>query len=112
MRLSVTTDAAPIRVTGDGVAMVGDTRVPLATLVHEFRAGATPEQIVDDFDTLDLADVYAAIAYYLRHQAEVDAYLREQDELAAEVRARHLRRFPQTGLRERLTQRLVGRSDR
>ena len=33
------------------------------------------------------ADVYATIAYYLRHTAETDAYLTEQERKSAEVRA-------------------------
>lgn len=48
----------------------------LDTVVAAFEQGATPEEIGLRYDTLDLADVYAAIAYYLRHRDEVGAYLR------------------------------------
>jgi uncharacterized protein (DUF433 family) len=37
--------------------------VLLELVVREFRRGATPEQIVQAYDTLDLRDVYAVLAY-------------------------------------------------
>lgn len=54
---------------------VGNTGVTLETVVWTFHAGASPEDIVDQFPSLDLADVYEVIAYYLRHREEVDCYL-------------------------------------
>lgn len=95
-------EAVPLTRTPEGVIRVGDTRVPFDTVVYAFRDGATAETIVDRFPTLTLADVYAAIAYYLRHTAEVDAYLAEQERKAAEVRVENERRFPPDGVRARL----------
>jgi hypothetical protein len=46
--------------------------------------------------------VRAAIAYYPRHRAEVDAYLANQRPLADEVRREVEAWFPQAGLRARL----------
>ena len=40
----------------------------------------TPEEIVQSYDTLQLEEVYAVIAYYLANRSEVDVYLREQEE--------------------------------
>ena len=37
----------------------------------------TPKQIVEQLDSLTLADVYGALAYYHRHKDELDAYLQE-----------------------------------
>jgi hypothetical protein len=37
---------------------------------------------------LDLADVYAVIAYYLRHRDEVRAYLKRREEEAEALRAK------------------------
>ncbi len=37
--------------------------------------GQPPEQIVQAYDVLKLADVYAVIADYLALRAEIDAYL-------------------------------------
>ena len=52
--------------------------------------------------SLDLADVYAVIAYYLRRRADVDAYLEARRSQIAEVRAENERRFDPHGIRDRL----------
>ena len=102
MSLPLETPPLPLTADDDGVIRVGGTRVPLATVITAFHQGATPEEIVDGFDSLELADVYAVIAYYLRHETEVDAYLAEQRERAAAIRREVEARFPQEGLRRRL----------
>ena len=55
------------------------TRVSLDSVVYAFLNGVSPESIVDSFPVLTLEQVYGAITYYLAHQAEVDAYLRQGD---------------------------------
>jgi uncharacterized protein (DUF433 family) len=64
---------------------VGETRVLLELVLRAFQDGATPETIVQRYSTLKLADVYAVIAYYLRHREEVDGYLAQREQLAEEV---------------------------
>jgi uncharacterized protein (DUF433 family) len=86
----------------DGVIRVGGTRIPLERVIFEWRAGASPEGIVESFPVLDLADVYATIAHYLRHRDEVDAYIERADQEAENVRAEVEKRFPSKDLRERL----------
>jgi hypothetical protein len=49
--------------------------VTLDTLVTAYEQGASPEEIVSRYTTLELADVYAIITYYLRHREEVEEYL-------------------------------------
>jgi len=63
------------------------TRVSLDSVVHEFLDGESPEGIVEHYPRLALDQVYGAIAFYLSHQAEVDAYLKEQDALWNQGRA-------------------------
>jgi uncharacterized protein (DUF433 family) len=77
--------AIPIREDDSGALRVGETRVLLELVVDAFEDGATPETIVQRYETLDLADVYAVLGYYLRHREEVTDYLRRRDEKAAEV---------------------------
>ena len=102
MSLSLQTKPVPLTTDDHGVMRVRDTRVSLDTVIFAFKQGATPEEIVADYSTLDLSDVYAVIAYYLQNQAEVEEYLQrrqvERDEMRREMEAR----FPQAGLRERL----------
>jgi hypothetical protein len=57
-------------------------------VIYAYKSGESPEQIVEDFDTLKLADVYSVIGYYPRHQSEVDAYLREAEAEAEAIRRR------------------------
>src|SRR5437879_2771123 len=40
---------------------VGQTRVPLDTVVYAFNQGASPEEIVMSYPTLELGDVYAIV---------------------------------------------------
>jgi uncharacterized protein (DUF433 family) len=61
----------------DGAYRITDTRVSLDSVVYAFLDGMSPESIVDSFPVLTLEQVYGAIAYYLAHQAEVDAYLQQ-----------------------------------
>jgi uncharacterized protein (DUF433 family) len=67
------------------VAIAG-TRVSVDSVVHAFWRGSTPEQIVQDYEALSLAQVYGVIHYYLTHRAEVDAYLKKQDRLDKKLR--------------------------
>jgi uncharacterized protein (DUF433 family) len=76
----------PLRADAGGALRVGDSRVTLGVLIHEYEDGADPEGIVHAYPALRLADVYAVIAYYLRHRDEVSAYLRRREAEAAELR--------------------------
>ena len=67
-----------------GAIRVGKTRVLLELVIEAYVDGATPETIVQWFESLRLADVYTVISYYLNHEEEVKEYLRQRDELAAE----------------------------
>lgn len=86
MPLSIRTDPAPLRVDEHGVIRVGKSQVLLDIVIREHNNGANAEGIVRGYPTLDLADVYATIAYYLRHREEVDAYLQARRKEAEELR--------------------------
>ena len=55
-------------------------------IVHAFEDGATPEGIVQSYDTLQLADVYAVLTWYLRHKTDVEDYLHKRAEEAEAIR--------------------------
>lgn len=86
----------------DGTIRVGGTRVTLDTLVAAFKQGASAEEIVLQYPTLHLADVYAVISYYLRETAEVEAYLKQQAAEALEIKKQVEARFDPAGIRDRL----------
>ena len=77
----------PLRVDDGGAVRVGTGRVTLDLVVEQYENGMLPEDMVRAYDTLNLADVHATIAYYLRHQDEVRAYLKRRAEQAETLRA-------------------------
>ncbi len=58
---------------------VAGTRSSLDSIVYAFRNGLPPESIVQSFPLLTLEQVYGAMAYYLAHRAEIDAYLAAEE---------------------------------
>jgi len=97
-----TTERVPVQTDADGVVRVGGTRVTLDTLIAAFDAGATAEEMAQQYPSVALADIYSVIAYYLRHQSEVRAYLTRRQREAAELREENGRRFDPSGVRDRL----------
>jgi uncharacterized protein (DUF433 family) len=81
-------EAPPLREDAAGALRVGESRVLLELVIRAFQDGATPETIVQRYSTLALPDVYAVIAYYLRHRSEVEAYLARREQKAEEGRQR------------------------
>ena len=68
-----------------GKIRVKGTRILLELVIHAFNQGESPEEIVDSYPTLRLADLYAVLAYYLNHRAEVDGYVRQADAAAERI---------------------------
>jgi len=99
---SLTADVLPLATDADGVVRVGKTRVSLDIVIAAFSEGATAEEIVQRYSSLDLADVYQVISYYLRRRPEVEAYLREREAQADAVRAQNEALFDPHGVRDRL----------
>lgn len=81
-------DPLPLREEPTGVLRVGKSRVLLELVIRAFQDGVPAEAIVQRYSTLALADVYAVIAFYLRHRPEVEAYLARRERKAEEVRQR------------------------
>jgi len=103
MTVSLAAEAPPIRREISGTLCVGNTRIALEHIVDDFKGGATPEQIVEEYESLTLADVYAVITHYLRHRDEVEDYLAERERIAAAAEARSAgRNADLAGLRARL----------
>jgi uncharacterized protein (DUF433 family) len=102
MTLSIPDTPVPLRVDPQGTIRVGQTRVTLDAVVAAFTAGATAEEIAQRYPTLDLGDIYAVLAYYLHHRAEVETYLAQQRRQADQVRHEQEGRCDPTGVRERL----------
>ncbi|MEG4483459.1 DUF433 domain-containing protein [Microcoleus sp. D2_18a_B4] len=110
MTLVVVAEPAPLQTNADGVVRVGKTRVTLDTVIAVFKQGSTAEEIVYRYPSLRLADVYAAIAFYLNHQQEVETYLQQRQQQAQEIRKMNEARFDPQGLRDRLLARKAEKS--
>ncbi len=83
-----TTQELPLRLTEDGTIRIAASRVSLDSVVHHYKLGASAEQIAQKFPAIGLADVYAAIAYYLSHEETVEEYLRQQESEGDEAQKR------------------------
>ena len=105
--LQIAADPAPLETNDRGRIVVAGTDLPCEFFMGCYVRGDTPEEIVSGFPVLTLAKVYRLYAYYLEHQAEVDAWYaevrREEERMAAELE----KLFPTAALRKRAKQRLA-----
>ena len=74
---------------------IAGTGVTVRTLVRWYQLGLSPEEIAADYPHLELAQVYAALAYYHANRPQMDA------EMAAEEAESD--RFEQEWLRQHET---------
>jgi uncharacterized protein (DUF433 family) len=86
MNMPLQAISVPLFDDGQGGLRVTGTRVLLERIIYAFEDGATPEGIVQSYDTLRLPDVYAVLTWYLAHKAEVQEYLRKRAEQADATR--------------------------
>src|SRR5262249_1585444 len=102
--------AVPVREEPAGVLRVGKSRVLLELVLRAFKAGATPESIVQSYDTLNLADVYAIDAPYLATPEPFQEYLRRREEAGDQMRQKiEQAQGPQGNLRATLMARAKAR---
>lgn len=111
VELPLQAEFPPLHVDDGGVVRVGGGRISLDLVVEQYENGMTPEDMVRAYDTLDLADAHAAIAYYLRNRDAVRAYLKRRNEEAESLRAKIVDERPRVS-RETLTARRAGEADR
>jgi uncharacterized protein (DUF433 family) len=102
MALITASQPVPVQLDEYGTARVGGTRVTLDSVIAVFKQGATPEEIVSKFPTLNLPDVYLVVAYYLNYTADVEEYLTQQKEEGDRIQAEIERHMDPHGIRDRL----------
>lgn len=95
-------DAIPLSQDEKGVYRVGGSRVTLDLVVRAFNRGATPEEIAQDFPSLQLSDIYQVIGYYLKHGPELAGYFERRAREEHEMFEGHWEEWSPRGLRERL----------
>ncbi|MBD2160184.1 DUF433 domain-containing protein [Limnothrix sp. FACHB-708] len=102
MLIMPVTETVPLAIDATGVIRVGGTRVTLDTIILAFLEGNLAEEIQEQYPSLQLADIYSVLGYYLRHRSEVDDYLRSRSNLAVTVQQRIEATDNPVGLRDRL----------
>ncbi len=71
----------------DGGYYLAGTRIALDSIILAFKGGESPETILQSFPIAGpLVRVYGAIIFYLENTEKVEAYLRDQERLWAEVK--------------------------
>lgn len=95
-------EVIPVVMDAEGVLRVGNTRVTLDTLVAGFLAGATPEELAQQYPSVNLGDIYSVIGYYLRHAAELEEYFGRRQQETQQVREQNEVYFTSQGIRDRL----------
>jgi len=64
-------------------------RVQDVAIWHE-KLGMSPDEIVYQYPTITLADVYAALAYYWDHRDEIERAIVEEHAFVEELRRHHV----------------------
>ena len=95
----------PLSVDEDGVIRIGDSGVPLESVIVLFRDGATAEDIAEAFTSLDSADLHYVLGYSLPHRSEIDAYLSSRAAEQARIREEVESRFDVSDLKARIERR-------
>ena len=95
-------EVPPLQKDETGTIRVGGTRVTLETVVQAWQGGETEREIVEAYDVLTLAQVYAVISYSLNHPIEIRDYLGRQQRVAEEIQIKIESQFPPQALRVRL----------
>lgn len=103
-------EAIPLTQLEDGTLRITGTRIPVDTIIARYLVGDTPQEIVEGFPTVSLDTVYLLIAFYLRNQDSLDAYLHERraaaDKLREEIQARQMQDPQYRELRARIQSKL------
>ncbi len=71
-----------------GKPRIDGHRITVADVViwHE-RTGLSPDEIVYNYPSITISDVYAALAYYFENRERIDADIREGETLVDTLRA-------------------------
>lgn len=98
----------------DGEYYVTHTSVPVGVVIAAWKRNPTPEDILDQFPSLSLADVYGVVSYYLDHRPEMDAHFAQLAEEYERERLQEQAADPASyaGLRRRRDARRTRESER
>ena len=80
MDMDITCDEVrvPLRIGAGGVALVGETNVPLEAVINAFIEGERTSDIRAKYPSLHIGEIYLVIGYYLARRKEVEEYMRRR----------------------------------
>ena len=94
----------------DSVIRITGTRVPLETVIGALEEDLTPEQIVQQYPSISLGDVYRVREHYLNNWEEIKRYLDFRLSQAQQTKQSNEARWKPDGVRDRLLSRRGGPS--
>ena len=72
-----------------GRPRIAGTGITVRRIVGWYQMGESPDEIALDFPHLNLAQIYAALAYYHANRDEIDQDIAEEDAVADELERLH-----------------------
>ena len=63
-----------------GKATIDGHRIRVINIVYMHKWGYTPERMLEDCDSLNLAQIYAALSYYYENCKDMDKEIKEYEE--------------------------------
>ena len=74
-----------------GTPHIARTGVTVRTIVRWYQLGLSPEEIAADYPHLELAQVYAALAYYHANRQQMDAEMAAEEAESDQIEQNWLR---------------------
>ena len=68
-----------------GRARLAGKRIPVSSVYRWFLRGCDPEDILEKFDGVVLAEIYAAISYALANPKEIIAEIESEDRMSPQA---------------------------
>ena len=73
-----------------GSPHIAGTGVTVRTIARWYKLGMSPEEIASEISHLNLAQVYAALAYYHANQAEMEAEMAAEEAESDRIEREHV----------------------
>ena len=73
-----------------GTPHIAGTGVTVRTIVRWYKLGMSPEEIADQYPHLELAQVYAALAYYHANREEMESHMAAEEADSDRIEQDHL----------------------
>ncbi|MGL4608731.1 MAG: DUF433 domain-containing protein [Trueperaceae bacterium] len=67
-----------------GRYVIRGTKLPLELILNAYKRGLSAEHIANQYNGLEIRDIYAVLAYYHDNRKELDEYLEEQNRISKE----------------------------